>query len=44
MHLIAPYIDSLITFRLPDFQVIDYTAKFDYQDGAFGIGLNLFRK
>ena len=33
-HLLAGH-----AIKLPEFQVIDYTVKFDYQDGAFGTGL-----
>lgn len=30
--------------KFPEFQVIDYTMKFDYQDGAFGTGIMVNKK
>ncbi len=33
-----------IPINLPEFTLIDYTLKFDYQDSALGLGLNVVRK
>ncbi len=30
--------------KLPEFQVIDYTVKFDYQDAALGTGIMVTKK
>lgn len=35
---------SALHIRLPEFQLIDYSIKFDYQDGALGTGIMLTRK
>ena len=35
---------SLLPTVLPDFSLIKYTMAFDYQDGGFGIGINVSRK
>ena len=35
---------SLLPTNLPDFSLINYTIAFDYQDGGFGIGINISRK